>query len=135
MVLGMIMGAAVWSWNFSDYGGRSEGAKKKTTALLLKSVKTGLSLYNNDIGHYPTEEEGGLRALCIKPDFSDEKTAEKWNGPYLEEEPRDAWGNNLNYQLTPFGTLENQHSPYKLWSNGPDGMAWTADDINVEAMP
>jgi general secretion pathway protein G len=106
-----------------------EGAKKKTSALLLKSVKTALSLYNNDIGHYPSEEEGGLEALRVKPNFSDEKTGEKWNGPYLEEEPRDAWGNKLNYQLTPAGTPEYQQTPYKLWSNGPDGMDGTADDI------
>jgi general secretion pathway protein G len=106
-----------------------EGARKKTSALLLKSVKTGLSLYNNDIGHYPSEEEGGLDALRIKPNFSDEKIAEKWNGPYLEEEPRDAWSNKLNYQLTPPGTPEYQQTPYKLWSNGPDGMDGTADDI------
>jgi general secretion pathway protein G len=106
-----------------------EGAKKKTSALLLKSVKTALSLYNNDIGHYPSEEEGGLEALRTKPNFSDEKIAEKWNGPYLEEEPRDAWSNKLNYQLTPPGTPEYQQTPYKLWSNGPDGMDGTADDI------
>jgi general secretion pathway protein G len=106
-----------------------EGAKKKTTALLLDQLETGLSMYNNDVGHYPTEEEGGLDALRTKPNFSDEKIAEKWNGPYLKKEPRDAWGNKLNYQLTPAGSPEAQQTPYKLWSNGPDGMDGTADDI------
>jgi general secretion pathway protein G len=147
MVLGMIIGAATWSSVFNHQSGTGafvwpagESRNKKTTALLLKSVETGLRLYNDDMGHYPSahvfgrpgaeEEEGGLEALRVKPNFSDRKIAEKWNGPYLEEEPRDAWGNKLNYQLTLPGTPEYQQTPYKLWSNGPDGMDGTADDIN-----
>ena len=54
---------------------------------------------------------------------------QNWRGPYLKEEPTDAWGNKYNYQISQPGTPEADLTPYKLWSNGPDGMDGTDDDI------
>jgi type II secretory pathway pseudopilin PulG len=37
----------------------------------------------------------------------------------------DGWGKELNYSSTP------PYQSYKLWSNGPDGISGTADDIST----
>ena len=71
-----------------------------------------------------------LTALRVKPTFENEQIGEMWRGPYLKKEPRDAWGNVINYELNVAGTDEAQAQPYRLWSNGPDGVDGTEDDIN-----
>jgi len=109
--------------------GTREGAKKDTTKALVQSVANALDFYNMHIGHYPSEEEGGLQALLTKPAFDSEALAEKWRGPYLKQEPVDSWGNKLNYQLNQAGTTDAAQQPYRLWSNGADGMDGTEDDI------
>lgn len=85
---------------------------READRLLFQTVQTGLRLYYDDVGHYPSEEEGGLKALWIKPNFSDEKIAEKWQGPYLPGEPREGWADKLHYEPASPGM------PHKLWS-GP----------------
>ena len=42
---------------------QQEGAEKNTTRLLLNGVGTALDTYRLNIGHYPSEQEGGLDAL------------------------------------------------------------------------
>ena len=39
---------------------QQEGAEKNTTRMLVNNVKGSLDNYRLNIGHYPTEEEGGL---------------------------------------------------------------------------
>ncbi|MBO60856.1 MAG: type II secretion system protein GspG, partial [Verrucomicrobiales bacterium] len=39
------------------------GAERDAAELMVKSVKNSLDTYRLNIGHYPTEEEGGLLAL------------------------------------------------------------------------
>lgn len=124
-ILGLLATVAIVS-----FSGQKESAKIKTTTILLHEVGTAINLYDNDIGHYPTEEEGGMNALLTKPTFEDEVMAEQWHGPYLEKEPRDAWGRPLTYELMgTAGTGETGDKPYHLWSNGPDGQSGTEDDI------
>jgi general secretion pathway protein G len=108
---------------------QQRGARIDTTRIKLKNIETALEAYNINIGHYPTDEEGGLGALLTKPAFADETIAAQWRGPYLKEDPRDAWSNKFNYQVTQAGTPEADQTPYKLWSNGPDGTDGTDDDI------
>jgi general secretion pathway protein G len=127
-ILGLLAAVAI-----VGFTGQKESAKIKTTTLLLHEVGTAIGLYDNDIGHYPTEEEGGLNALITKPTFEDEVIAEQWHGPYLEKEPRDAWSRPLTYEFigatgTAAGTATGD-KPYHLWSNGPDGQSGTEDDI------
>jgi general secretion pathway protein G len=110
-------------------GGIREGARVDTTKVLVQEVENALDTYSMQIGHYPTEEEGGLKALIEKPNFSDEKLAEKWRGPYIKTEARDSWNNALNYQVVTGSASENGGKGYKLWSNGPDGQDGTDDDI------
>jgi general secretion pathway protein G len=125
-ILGLLAAVAI-----VGFTGQKEKAKKDTTGLLLGEVETAINLYENNIGHYPTEEEGGLNALLTKPTFEDEVIAEQWQGPYLEKEPRDAWGRPLTYEFVgATGTAaETGDEPYHLWSNGPDGQSGTEDDI------
>ncbi|MBM4018759.1 MAG: type II secretion system protein GspG [Planctomycetes bacterium] len=108
---------------------QQKGARIDTTKLKMKSIETALEAYNVNIGHYPNEQEGGIDALRTRPAFDTEQLNEMWRGPYLKEDPRDAWGNKYNYQVTQAGTPEADQTPYRLWSNGPDGMDGTDDDI------
>jgi general secretion pathway protein G len=114
-ILGMMAGIAIFA-----VGNIREGAKIDITKAVLKTVGNALDTYNLHIGHYPTQDEGGLNALLVKPTFSDEKIGANWRGPYLTEEPRDAWGNKFNYEQVTPGTPEAQKSLFKLWSNGPN---------------
>ena len=109
--------------------GTREGARIDTTKAMLSSIETAIETYNMHIGHYPTEEEGNLTALRVKPTFESDQVGEMWRGPYLKKEPRDAWRNTFNYEVNVAGTDEAQTQPYRLWSNGPDGTDGTEDDI------
>lgn len=78
--------------------------------------------YRMDLGHYPTTKDG-LQALRTAP----LGCGKFWQGPYLEtsRELLDPWKNDYRY-VSPGG-----HNPdsYDLWSNGPDGLFGTADDV------
>ncbi|MCD6303776.1 MAG: type II secretion system major pseudopilin GspG [Planctomycetes bacterium] len=100
--------------------GTGEKTKIKLVRPLLAQVSDALERYKLDIGSYPTEEEGGLKALRVRPEYSDEKLTDKWAGPYLKSDPIDPWGNPISYQLTEPGTDEAQQVPFKLWSFGPN---------------
>lgn len=115
---------------------QQKGAEKNTTKLLLQQVQTALDTYRLNVGHYPTEDEGGLNALVNKPQFENERLAEKWQGPYLKPgtQLEDAWNNKLVYQpIDQTQTTEENKSgiPYKLFSVGPDGQPETDDDIKL----
>ena len=115
---------------------QQEGAEKNTTRLLLNQVSSALDTYRLNMGHYPTEEEGGIDALLIKPTFENERMAERWKGPYLKPGTRleDPWGNKLVYEVVDrsIESTDNTASlPYKLSSVGPDGQPETDDDIKV----
>ena len=114
---------------------QQQGAEKNTTRLLLSSVDQALTTYRLNMGHYPTEQEGGLDALLKKPQFENEKMGEKWQGPYLKPGTSldDPWGNKIRYELvdttTSTDTATQGSVPYKLFSVGPDGQPDTDDDI------
>jgi general secretion pathway protein G len=125
LIIGMLAGVVVVT-----ISGTSEGAKIDTTELKVKKLETKLGEYYVHVGHYPTESEGGLEALRVKPNFDDEKTAERWRGPYVKsQELLDAWNNKINYEPAAAGAEVAPGVKFKLWSNGPDGQSNTADDI------
>jgi general secretion pathway protein G len=97
----------------------------------MAMISNALGLYTANIGHDPTEEEGGLKALVTRPAFSDEKMAANWRGPYIREGGLlDPWSNPWHYELVPQGKSDLTGPSYKLWSAGPDGKDGTADDIH-----
>jgi general secretion pathway protein G len=116
---------------------QQEGAEKNTTRLFLHNVATAIDTYRLNIGHYPTEEEGGLDALTTKPQFENERLGEKWQGPYLKPGTRleDTWGNKLRYEAVDRTLATDDRTkpslPYKLSSIGPDGQPDTEDDIKL----
>jgi general secretion pathway protein G len=118
---------------------QQKGAEKNTTKLLLQNVGTALDTYRLNVGHYPTEQEGGLDALLKKPQFENEKLGDKWNGPYLKPGTTldDPWGNKIRYELADVSNSTDNESkgalPYKLYSVGPDGQPDTDDDIKLMA--
>ena len=65
-ILGMMAGIAIFA-----VGNIKEGAKIDITKVKLKSIDDALDTYSLHIGHYPTDEEGGLNALLTTPNFSD----------------------------------------------------------------
>ncbi len=116
---------------------QQQGAEKNTTKLLLSQVGSALDTYRLNMGHYPTEQEGGLEALMKKPTFENERMGEKWSGPYLKPGTKldDPWGHKLKYELVDrtaeTGDGAKTILPYKLSSVGPDGQQDTDDDIRV----
>ena len=113
---------------------QQKGAEKNTTRLLLNQVQSALDTYRLNIGSYPTEEQGGLGALLVKPTFENEKLGEKWQGPYLKPGTKleDAWGNKIRYELVDKTVQTDPGAPdYKLYSVGPDGIPDTDDDIKL----
>ena len=123
VILAMLAGVAIVM-----FSGTEEGAKIDTTKLKLTAIEKALGLYNSHVKQYPTAEEGGLDALRKKP--SDEEIAKKWRGPYLTEEPKDAWDKPFHYESVDSESSESTGGkPYKLWSEGPDKQSETDDDI------
>jgi type II secretion system protein G len=114
---------------------QQQGAEKNTTKLLLNNVANALDMYRLNLGHYPTEEEGGLKALLVKPTFENEKMGEKWQGPYLKPGTtlQDPWNHDIVYEPLNAATAVDDKNkvklPYKLYSVGPDGQPDTEDDI------
>ncbi len=77
----------------------SMGKETGTTAY-LNELKSALALYEMHIGHYPTKQEGELRALVDRPSI--QAVAAKWDGPYIDEEKlNDKWGNEIVYNCPP----------------------------------
>jgi general secretion pathway protein G len=116
---------------------QQKGAEKNTTRLMLQQVGTALDTYRLNLGHYPSEQEGGLDALLKKPSFENERLGEKWNGPYLKPGTtlEDPWNNKVRYELADQAADGEKTGglPYKLFSVGPDGQPDTDDDIKLAA--
>jgi general secretion pathway protein G len=85
-------------------------AKQKAAQAQIHLLATALDLFNLDVGHYPTTEEG-LKALREKPE-----DLPSWGGPYLDKAiPNDPWGHHYVYKCP------GDHGPYDLYSFGADG--------------
>ncbi len=95
------------------------GQEKVAKIFVSQTARTGLASYRMDTGNYPSAGEG-LQALVQKPSAN-----EDWRGPYLDDIPKDPWGNPYQYQFP--GTRSNKG--YDVWSFGPDGVDGTSDDI------
>ncbi|MSU36696.1 MAG: type II secretion system protein GspG [Pedosphaera sp.] len=114
---------------------QQKGAEKNTTRLFLSQLANAIDTYRLNMGHYPTEQEGGLDALLKKPSFENERMGEKWQGPYVKPGTRleDAWGHRIHYEISEKGADGDKAGalPYKLSSLGPDGQQDTDDDIKL----
>jgi len=97
---------------------------------LISTLGHALELYNANVGHYPTEEEGGVKALVEMPSFSDPTMAANWHGPYIKaDQLKDLWGSDIRYVVVPVEAVDREQVPFKLWSCGPDMIDGTEDDV------
>ena len=87
----------------------------------VASLRASLGAYEVDTGRVPTTE-AGLAALLTAPPGS-----KNWKGPYTEakELPKDPWGNPYVYRSPGV----KYTGGYDLFSAGPDGKPYTADDV------
>lgn len=117
-ILGMLMLLMV-----SNYGKFFSSSKKNIAKMLVtKTMEAPLMMYMNDMGSYPTTEEG-LQALLQAPAGKQGR----WNGPYIKdpESLLDPWKNHLQYCCPGHYNLDS----YDLWSKGPGGQSGDGDDI------
>lgn len=86
-------------------------AKRTSTQSILRGAKIGIENFHTDTDNYPAT----LQDLIRQPEG---ERGKGWAGPYLDKKsaPKDGWGNQLVYRVTP----EGQH-PYELYSYGPGG--------------
>ncbi|MDP6542493.1 MAG: type II secretion system major pseudopilin GspG [Phycisphaerae bacterium] len=93
-----------------------------TADIQIKMLAGELGKYNLNIGHYPTEDEGGLNALVTMPAFDDDSMAGKWAGPYItRKQLKDPWGNEISYQLVDQEQGDTTRQVLQVWSHGPNG--------------
>jgi general secretion pathway protein G len=101
---------------------RQEKANVDTTKISLKGLEQALKLYAIDHdGRYPTSAQG-IDSLMNCPDSNDESF---WQGPYLEELPKDAWRRDFRYTHP----ASKSNKAFDLSSSGPDGVHGNDDDV------
>ena len=109
--------------------GKASDAKiARAKADISGSLSLALDLFEQDVGRYPTTEEG-LAALVTNPGITG------WKRSYLKGELKnDPWGTAYNYSYTATSTTDttdgtDNQGTYTLFSAGPDRQPNTADDI------
>jgi general secretion pathway protein G len=113
-MLVVIIIAALSAMVIPRLSGRSDQAKIAVAKSDIEAnIATALKLYELDSGgNFPTTSQG-LQALRQKP--TTPPVPSTWNGPYIEKDPVDPWGNPYTY-VSP-----GKHRPdYDLSSKGKD---------------
>ena len=101
--------------------GRQQHANADATRVSIGGLTQALKLYSLDhSGDFPLTNEG-IDVLLKSPGAKDTR----WRGPYLEQQPLDAWGNTFEYH---YPGKKNADS-FDLISPGPDRTIGTEDDI------
>jgi len=93
------------------------------TRVEIARIQTGLEVFRDAVGHYPTDAEGSLQALLQCPAHG----SDSWRGPYVDPDNArlsDYWERPLRFRLL-------DPNSYELRSSGPDGQPGTSDDIVV----
>jgi general secretion pathway protein G len=112
IIIGIIAGFAI-----VNLVGTTEDAKIKLARSMVKgSLATQVSIYQLHNNSYPPN----IEALVTRP-----SDAPNWRGPYLNEIPKDPWGEIYQYRAPG----AHNTSSFDLYSKGPDKTDGTADDI------
>jgi len=110
IILGLLAGIVI-----PRVVGHVERARKQSTRIQLRALKSALEEFYIDNGFYPTTEQG-LKALVEKPTTG--KIPKHWReGGYLNSNkvPLDPWGHPYIYKCP------GKHGDYDLYSLGADG--------------
>jgi general secretion pathway protein G len=95
-------------------------SKSRIAKIQISEFEQALKALASDTGRFPTSAEG-LEVLVNDPG-----NLKDWKGPYLKKNmPNDPWGRTYVYR---FPGIRNPDY-YDLWSNGPDGIEGTEDDV------
>ena len=107
VILGLLAAVVAGPQIFKYLG----SAKSEAAKVQLQQIGSALDLYRLEIGRYPTQQEGGVRALIEQP-----PGLTKWNGPYLKKKEAiiDPWGRPFLYKIP------GDHGDYDLYSLGAD---------------
>jgi general secretion pathway protein G len=107
------------------FAGIGEEARQKRVDADVQAIKTALGIFELRYGHYPTEDEGGLKALVIRPPNIPE---EKWKKS-LETIPKDPWGEEYIYLVG--DSRINKDFDFNIYSKGPNRLddRWEDDDL------
>lgn len=113
----------------------AESGRVKATQALINELANGVDLYRQQMGEYPSQEDG-LQALITAP-ADDEETARKWTeggGPFLKknEIPRDPWGNEITYVRNEDATGGPEYQLYSWGPNKIDDSGGEDDIANVK---
>ena len=123
IILVVVIIAAISAMVVPRLVGRSEQAKTSVARSDIESnLATALKLYELDNGFFPTTNQG-LKALRVKPTTN--PVPSSWNGPYIEKDPIDPWGNTYMYESP--GT---NRPDYDLYSQGKDPSSEDDDITN-----
>lgn len=101
--------------------GRQQHANVDATRLSIRGVEQAIKMYALDHGGSFPASTNGLAILQEPPNSRDPR----WRGPYLENNPVDAWGTPLNYSYPGRKNLRG----FDIISAGPDRTPGTDDDI------
>jgi len=114
VIIGVLAGTLV-----TRLSGRTQDARLARTQADISGLSLALDLFEQDVGRYPTTEEG-LYALMANPGESG------WKGPYLKTGLKpDPWETPYVYAGdTP------EVGFYALSSAGPDRQVGTEDDVS-----
>lgn len=92
---------------------RQQESKINITQATIKTIENALktkAIDNN--GTFPDSDDA-IRELTQ----TSEDDQGREHAPYLEEYPRDSWGNDFHYEYDPKRDLNKP----RIWSSGPDG--------------
>src|SRR4051812_37384712 len=111
MLLVLVILATLAAIVYPKVMGRSEQARITSAQTQIANFKTALDAFEVDNGYYP-KGHNGLVDLVQKP-----QDAAAWHGPYLDNIPKDPWGNDYTYECP------GKHNPnsYDVSSMGPPG--------------
>jgi general secretion pathway protein G len=105
--------------------GRQKDADRKMAEIDMNTIGSAMKLFRFDFGRWPTEQEG-LRVLWDQTALDAEAEASKWK-KYLDKPIAvDRWGTAWNYRPV---SEQGDQETYDLWSNGPDKIEGTEDDV------
>lgn len=118
MVLGVILFIAALI--IPPMLGLLDKMNEKKTQLIMAKINGAIARYTQDMGHAPTSEEGGLKALIKRPAGP---IGREWQGSYLPGEttvPLDGFKKPFRYASPPRKFKDRPYTKYELYSEGAD---------------
>lgn len=111
MLLVLVILATLAAIVYPKVMGRSKQAQVTATQTQISAFKTALDSFEVDNGYFP-KGRNGMMDLVQQP-----RDATSWHGPYLDNIPKDPWGQDYIYECP------GKHNPssYDISSPGAPG--------------